>query len=72
MHEDIKNIMKTLKTTLSKVEVLKNQAISNLSEEERAEIAPITKEISNATRAIKKGNSEVLNELLKKYAGSNS
>lgn len=71
MHEDIKEMTKILQKQLLKIDVLKNKAIEQLSEEKRKEISPITEDMAVAMNAIKQGKSEKLNELLNKYAGSN-
>jgi hypothetical protein len=71
MYEDIKNITKDLTKMVSKIETIKSKALSNLSEEQLKEIDPITQDFTKATNAIKKGNPEVLTDLLKNYAGTN-
>ena len=71
MHEEIKQITKNLKEQMAKVTVLQNQAMANLSDEKRQEMAPISKDLTRATNAMKEGNSEVLNDLLNKYARTN-
>jgi len=71
MHEELKQLTKDLTNTLKKVDVLKKEALSKLSEEQLKETEEISKDMTRATNAIKNGNPEVLTNLLNKYARSN-
>ena len=65
------NLAKTLKKTLSQLERVKNDALSNLNEDQRKQIAPISADFSRVIEAAKKGDTTQLNEMISKYANIN-
>jgi len=71
MEEDHKKMIKDLSAHMDKINKLQNVAFSKLNPEQLKAIAPIQKEIAIAMDAMKKGKTEVLTEILERYANIN-
>tara|TARA_R110000772_G_scaffold96431_1_gene195097 strand:- start:207 stop:437 length:231 start_codon:yes stop_codon:yes gene_type:complete len=71
LNQDVKDIAKNLKKSLSRLERVKNEALKDLTPEQMAEISPISADFSRVMKATKNGNVDELNKYISKYANFN-
>jgi len=71
MHEDVKKISKDLKGVLRRLDVVKNNALQNMSDKDLKTLAPIMGDFSRVMKATEDEDENKLNELIKKYANIN-
>lgn len=70
-NEEIKDIAKSLKKSLARLERVKNDALKSLSPEQMQEIAPISADFTRVMKATRDGNVKELNKYISKYANIN-
>jgi hypothetical protein len=70
--EHLKEMISQVKTDMDKLINITDTAINSLPEEERKKVSPIQRDIHSVLDAVKKGDTSKINEISKKYAGSNN
>lgn len=70
-NEEIKDIAKSLKKSLARLERVKNDALKSLTPEQMEEIAPISADFSRVMKATRDGDVKELNKYISKYANIN-
>jgi hypothetical protein len=70
-NEEIKDIAKSLKKSLARLERVKNDALKSLTPEQMQEIAPISADFTRVMKATRDGNVKELNKYISKYANIN-
>lgn len=59
-----------VKASMDQLIALTDNAINSLPEEHRKDVAPIQRDIHNVLEAMRKGDTMKINEISKKYAGT--
>lgn len=70
MEKEINEITNNLKKAMESVMILQNQMFNDMSDECKAQIMPIQKDIAEAMSCIQTGDVTKINEISKKYAGN--
>jgi hypothetical protein len=70
-NEEIKDIAKSLKKSLARLERVKNDALKSLTPEQMQEIAPISADFTRVMKATRDGDTKELNKYISKYANFN-
>lgn len=68
MEKEINEITNNLKTAMESVMILQNKLFNDMSEDCKAQILPIQKDIAEAMNCIKTGDITKINEIADKYA----
>lgn len=68
MEKEFNEITNNLKTAMESVMILQNQLFNNMSDDCKAQILPIQKDIAEAMNCIKTGDITKINEIADKYA----
>lgn len=68
MEKEINEITNNLKTAMESVMILQNKLFNDMSEDCKAQILPIQKDIAEAMNCIKTGDVTKINEIADKYA----
>jgi hypothetical protein len=71
MTENITEINQTLEDSFNKLLKMNAELLKSLNEEQLKQVLPIQNDINNILNAVKKGDILAINEINKKYAGSN-
>ena len=71
MQEEMRKMVKDLSKNMDKLNKMKKFAFSKLNEEQLKAIAPMQKDINLAMSAMKKGDTQILTDIITKYAGTN-
>lgn len=68
MEKEINEITNNLKTAMESVMILQNKLFNDMSDDCKAQILPIQKDIAEAMNCIKTGDVTKINEIADKYA----
>jgi hypothetical protein len=68
MEREFNEITNNLKTAMESVMILQNKLFNDMSEDCKAQILPIQKDIAEAMSCIKTGDVTKINEIAEKYA----
>jgi len=68
MEREINEITNNLKTAMESVMILQNKLFNDMSDDCKAQILPIQKDIAEAMNCIKTGDVTKINEIAEKYA----
>lgn len=68
MEKEFNEITNNLKTAMESVMILQNKLFNNMSDDCKAQILPIQKDIAEAMNCIKTGDITKINEIADKYA----
>lgn len=70
--EHLHEMIGQVKDNMDKLIQITDTAINSLPEEERKKISPIQKDIHSVLDAVKKGDTSKINEISKRYAGTDN
>lgn len=68
MEKEINEITNNLKTAMESVMILQNKLFNDMTDDCKAQILPIQKDIAEAMNCIKTGDVTKINEIADKYA----
>lgn len=70
--EHLREMIGQVKENMDKLIHITDTAMNSLPEEERKKVSPIQRDIHSILDAVKKGDTSKINEISKKYAGTDN
>ena len=70
--ENLREMIGQVKENMDKLIHITDTAMNSLPEEEKKKVSPIQRDIHSILDAVKKGDTSKINEISKKYAGTDN